>query len=201
MSPLADTAAAAVAGAPTPPAPLARPLAAPRLGWRRKTEAGELRCCAPRRWARFDASQPVFIEDESRAVGSCGVPDGLWARMRDPSTPVLRLEVPTEARVARLVGEYGVFPPEALSDCVRNVRKRLGEEKAEELLGLLAQEPPALAAVAASLLTDYYDAMYDYQASKRKAETECASHYLHCDTGDEDVIARLVLDAVEERGL
>jgi hypothetical protein len=121
--------------------------------------------------------------------------------MRDPSTPVLRLEVPTEARVARLVGEYGVFPPEALSDCVRNVRKRLGEEKAEELLGLLAQEPPALAAVAASLLTDYYDAMYDYQASKRKAETECASHYLHCDTGDEDVIARLVLDAVEERGL
>ena len=25
-------------------------------------------------WARFSAEAPVFIEDESRAVGSCGVP-------------------------------------------------------------------------------------------------------------------------------
>ena len=38
--------------------------------------------------------------------------------------------------------------------------------QAEELLDLLAQQPPGLAQVAASLLSDYYDAMYDYQARR-----------------------------------
>jgi len=152
-------------------------------------------------WAAFDPAKPVFIEDESRSVGSCGVPEGLWSCMRAPNTPVLRLEVPTEARVDRLVGEYGVYPPEALSDCVRLVRKRLGEAKAEELLALLAQQPPALDQVASALLSDYYDTMYDYQASKRNAEMDGAPHVLQCDTGDASVIARLVLEAVEQRGL
>ena len=40
-----------------------------------------------------------------------------------------------------------------------------------------------------------------WQASKRKTETTCKSHHLDCDTGDAATIARLVLEAVEERRL
>ena len=39
------------------------------------------------------------------------------------------------------------------------------------------------------------------QASKRNAEMDGAPHVLQCDTGDASVIARLVLEAVEQRGL
>ena len=57
--------------------------------------------------------------------------------------------------------------------------------------------------VAAALLSDYYDAMYDYQATKRSAPglQARAPQLLQCDTGDASAIARLVLDAVDERGL
>jgi len=154
-------------------------------------------------WRRFDAAAgPVYIEDESRNVGSCSVPDGLWGRMRDPETAVLRLEVPTEARVQRLVGEYGVYEPRQLQACVRMVQKRLGEAKADELCALLDEEPPALARVAEALLVDYYDAMYDYQAGKRTAETDGGARirHLRTGTGDADAIAQLVLQAAEEHG-
>ena len=76
-------------------------------------------------WAAFDSRRPVFIEDESHAVGKCGVPPGLWARMREESAPVLRLAVPREARVEKLVDEYGVYPPNDLADCVRASHRRL----------------------------------------------------------------------------
>ena len=42
-------------------------------------------------WRRFSQSSPVFVEDESHAVGKCGVPPGLWARMREEQAMVLRL--------------------------------------------------------------------------------------------------------------
>lgn len=105
-------------------------------------------------WAKFAPSRPVFIEDESHAVGKCGVPPGLWARMRSEDSPVLRLSVPHDARVAKLVSEYGVYPPSELADCVRGLTKRLGHERAAELVNLLEHEPPRLVEVADRLLSD-----------------------------------------------
>jgi len=135
-------------------------------------------------WAAFDTRRPVFVEDESHAVGRCGVPPGLWSRMRAEETAVLRLAIPHEARVEKLVGEYGVYPPAALADCVRGLAKRLGPEKAAELVALLEQEPPELAHVADELLTSYYDAMYAYQAKKRKDDQHGApQHTVECDSG------------------
>ena len=60
------------------------------------------------------------------------------------------------------------------------------------------------AAIASALLTDYYDAMYDYQASKRANETGGTAgrreidRQLPCPTGEATDIARLVLEAAEE---
>jgi tRNA 2-selenouridine synthase SelU len=99
-------------------------------------------------WRRFSACAPVFIEEVSHAVGKCGVPPGLWQRMRSAQSAVLRLQVPHEARVAKLVSEYGVFPPQELAACVRGLYKRLGHAKVDELVALLLEnEPPELAQV------------------------------------------------------
>ena len=75
-------------------------------------------------------------------------------------------------------------------------QKRLGAEKADALVALLEQQPPALAEVASALLTDYYDAMYEYQAGKRAADSGgggANEHHLKCETGAADAIAELVL--------
>jgi tRNA 2-selenouridine synthase len=58
-----------------------------------------LRRCAPAR--------PVFVESESRKVGSLRVPDALLARMRE--SPCITLEVPRAARVRLLRDEYAHF--------------------------------------------------------------------------------------------
>ena len=145
-------------------------------------------------WAGFDAEQPVFVEDESHSVGKCGVPPGLWARMRAEGAPVLRLDVPRAARVETLVREYGVYPPQELADCVRGLVKRLGHKHVDALCGYLEARPPKLAAVAEHLLEHYYDDMYKYQASKRAF----FGHEVPCDGNDALDNAERLLAALDE---
>ena len=134
------------------------------------------------RWASFSPSEPVYIEDESRSVGKCGVPDGLWARMRAADATVLRLEVPDTTRVDRLVGEYGAYSPSALAGCVRQLSKRLGPERTAEATDLLEAEPfggvPSLRHVASLMLQHYYDARYDYQA-RGPGDARAPAQHLH----------------------
>jgi tRNA 2-selenouridine synthase len=56
---------------------------------------------------RFDQQRPVFIESESKKVGSCQVPDQLISTMRN--SPCIVVEASTETRVALLLGEYQHF--------------------------------------------------------------------------------------------
>eukprot|EP00322_Chrysochromulina_rotalis_P011349 CAMPEP_0115843052 /NCGR_PEP_ID=MMETSP0287-20121206/8116_1 /TAXON_ID=412157 /ORGANISM="Chrysochromulina rotalis, Strain UIO044" /LENGTH=235 /DNA_ID=CAMNT_0003296739 /DNA_START=52 /DNA_END=760 /DNA_ORIENTATION=- len=138
-------------------------------------------------WHQFSSSKPVYIEDESHAVGKCGVPPGLWKRMRSE-----------EARVAKLVAEYGVYPPSDISDCVRGLYKRLGHEKVAELTALLEErDPPELAVVANELLVNYYDAMYAHQAKNREGAKQ---HIVHCDSGDALANAKRLVEAYAQLG-
>lgn len=146
-------------------------------------------------WATFAPDEPVFVEDEGAHVGRCGVPAGLWDRMRHPQAEVLRLEVSRGTRVARLVGEYGGHGTPELAACVAAMSKRLGQARASHMLALLEQRPPALAEVADLLLTHYYDSMYEYQAGKRPGRVEL----LECDTADSLAAAQRVLEHVAVR--
>mmetsp|Transcript_37082 Transcript_37082/g.116587 ORF Transcript_37082/g.116587 Transcript_37082/m.116587 type:complete len:433 (+) Transcript_37082:85-1383(+) len=141
-------------------------------------------------WAGLSPQAPVFIEDEGAHVGRCGVPAGLWARMRAEKTRVVRLEVPRETRVARLVAEYGSHAPDELAECVLKLERKLGSGRAASLVSLLLdRSPPALDEVADLLLTHYYDSMYEHQAKKRPGAVET----LPCDTADADAAAAAIL--------
>ena len=144
-------------------------------------------------WHAFNPTDPVYVEDESHAVGKCGVPPGLWTRMRAEETPVLRLAVPRDARVETLVKEYGVYPPSDLADCVRGLVKRLGHDDVNILCGYLEDsDPPKLASVAEHLLAEYYDSMYKYQANKRPF----LGHTVECEGNDPLDNAQRLLAAV-----
>lgn len=152
------------------------------------------------RWAGCDPARTVFIEDESHNVGRCGVPRGLWRRMRAERAAVLRLAVPHEARLSKLVQEYGGFGAEALGACVAGLAKKLGGARVARLQGLLELRSEAgLREVADELLRHYYDPMYEHQMRAREAAREPV--HVVCDGGDAAENARRVLDAAAALGL
>ena len=108
----------------------------------------------------------------------CSVPRRLWEQMRADDSLVIRLNVPHEARLERLVREYGVHPVEELAGCVEAMRKRLGAERTEYALKLLGETPAGLSEVADLLLKYYYDMAYDKKAAQRPGE----QRILECDT-------------------
>jgi tRNA 2-selenouridine synthase len=66
---------------------------------------------------RFDPSQPVYVESESKKVGDVAVPDSLVAAMR--ASPCYGVDLPLEERVALLLEEYDFFVKDADAFCGR----------------------------------------------------------------------------------
>lgn len=61
--------------------------------------------------AGFDPARPVFVESESRKIGTVQLPDALLARMRDARC--VRVDTPLALRVALLKDEYAHFLTDA----------------------------------------------------------------------------------------
>src|SRR6185436_11594054 len=57
--------------------------------------------------SRFEPARPVWVESESRKIGSLRVPDALLARMRD--SRCFRLEAESPVRVQLLLEDYRHF--------------------------------------------------------------------------------------------
>ena len=113
-------------------------------------------------WLGLDPERPVWIEDESRQVGSCYLPDALWAQLR--SAPVFFLKIPQAARIAYLIRDYAQTDSSLLQPCLDKIQRRLGglnHRQASE--ALQDQNWPRLV----TILLDYYDRAYSYGKSRR----------------------------------
>lgn len=75
-------------------------------------------------YLQINNNQTVYIENESRTVGQCAVPEGLWKQMQ--LAPSLEIQVPTETRIQRIIQEYGNLPKDQLIQQTQKLRKRLG---------------------------------------------------------------------------
>eukprot|EP01028_Stygiella_incarcerata_P011316 TRINITY_DN63324_c0_g1_i1.p1 TRINITY_DN63324_c0_g1~~TRINITY_DN63324_c0_g1_i1.p1 ORF type:complete len:351 (+),score=18.14 TRINITY_DN63324_c0_g1_i1:10-1062(+) len=113
-------------------------------------------------WRKFDFTKMIWVEDESRQLGQCGIPDPLFQQLR--AAPLIKVDIDKEQRIKRLVKEYGSFETEELKDRVERIKKRLGGKATNDALEAL--ECGELETVADITLT-YYDKAYDYGASKR----------------------------------
>jgi tRNA 2-selenouridine synthase len=110
------------------------------------------------RLRRFDTALPVYVESESRKVGSLRVPDALLARMRE--SPCIRLEVALAVRVRLLRDEYVHFEhdPESLMtqlDCLAALH---GHDRIQQWKSL-AQER-SWDRMVEQLLLGHYDPAY-----------------------------------------
>ena len=135
-----------------------------------------------------DTSKPVWLEDESRTIGACRLPNAFYDSMRESS--VLFLDIPQEQRVQRLVKDYGPFSKEELADPINRISKRLGGQHVKRALEAL--DAGDLAEVARITL-NYYDKAYRYGLEQR---SEKQIIRLEIDEGDANIIAEHCIQRV-----
>ena len=79
--------------------------------------------------------EPVWLEDESRNIGTVFMPDSFYDRMQ--AAPVIALMMSIETRMPRLLEEYTSFPAEEIMASVMRISKRLGGDRTREAIDAL----------------------------------------------------------------
>ena len=140
--------------------------------------------------AERSLNSAIFIEDESSSIGSLGLPRSLFNRMQN--APLALIEAALEDRVEKILTDYIVsnyndfysFDSENslalfstyLTTSLERIKKRLGPENYEEIKKKMKSisTPPNTSDAMEShrqwittLLTEYYDPMYEYQLEKK----------------------------------
>lgn len=112
--------------------------------------------------SRFSPAAPIWIEDESRMIGKCKIPDPLYNQMR--TAPLYFIQSPLNERIQRLQESYGRLDPQALIASTQRISSRLGGKRTQEILSSIESGDLAKA-IALSL--QYYDAAYGFGLSKK----------------------------------
>ena len=142
---------------------------------------------------KCDPDKPVWVEDESRNIGSVFMPGEFYLNMQRNITIVLLMDSMT--RLPRLLEEYSCYPSEELSASVEKISRRMGGEKAKEALEAIKRGDFARAI---TVTLDYYDRTYLF-GLKRKDENRVV--LINTDTDDVEVNAEKVAGAAREMNL
>lgn len=150
---------------------------------------------------------PLLLEDESRLIGSCVLPDGFFHQLR--SSPVIWLEVPFDERVENIFKDYilnsaiATQNPEQiikvydrLDSALMKISRRLGGLKTSEIKKLLKfSRESALSNFVldsnrqwiSELLQSYYDPMYEHSLATRQPKVAYRGSF----AGAEDFLKNL----------
>jgi tRNA 2-selenouridine synthase len=116
-------------------------------------------------WSSFDASLPVWVENESRTIGSCMIPEPLFNRIR--TSELIEIIVGDARRKKRILDEYGIFPTEVLSEITLKISRRMGPQHARHANQLLAEGDMN---GWLEIVLDYYDKLYAFGSSQRNQD-------------------------------
>ncbi|WP_204139486.1 tRNA 2-selenouridine(34) synthase MnmH [Halomicronema sp. CCY15110] len=114
------------------------------------------------RLAHLDPIRPVWIEAESKRVGTCRVPPELFEQME--AAPTLEVVRPLEERLGILVEIYGQTDRQGLIEATQRIRKRLGGQRTQAAVECLHRGE--LREVC-KIVLDYYDRTYRYDLERR----------------------------------
>lgn len=116
-------------------------------------------------WRMLDFSRPIYIEDESHAIGSVRMPINLYYKIR--AATVYFLDVPKEERALGLVQDYANIDNEQLSISIRKIEKRLGGLLTSEAIEALESKDYFKVAM---ITLNYYDKAYMKGVSSRDSD-------------------------------
>jgi len=108
-------------------------------------------------------STDIWIEDESRHIGTVGIPKTFWEQMR--KSPLYFLDIPFEERLNHIVSTYGVFNKKELVNAIMKIQKRLGGLETKNAINFLLENNVK---ECFSILLHYYDKLYTHSMSNRE---------------------------------
>lgn len=112
---------------------------------------------------QLDFSKPIWIEDESRLIGQCHLPQALYQNMQQ--APLYYIQLSVEQRLINLIAQYGKAPKQQLLDAVNRIAKRLGSQLTHDIQLFLEH---GRYEEAFERLLAYYDKTYQYQIARRQ---------------------------------
>lgn len=113
-------------------------------------------------WAGFDATRPIWLEAESRRIGTCRIADELFQQME--AAPTLAITRPLAERLDYLVKIYGHAKTAGLVEATERIRKRLGGQRTQAAIALIQS---GQLHEAFEILLTYYDRAYTYDLERR----------------------------------
>ena len=141
----------------------------------------------------FDARRPVYVESESRRIGTCHLPEALMQTIR--SSPCIVLHASVESRAQLLLAEYRHFlaDPGRLDEQLQRLIELHGRETIAEWRALLAGGQ--WGELVSRLLVEHYDPAYDRSMSRNFSRLgEAPIVELNpSDPNERDAIARSLL--------
>jgi tRNA 2-selenouridine synthase len=113
--------------------------------------------------AKYDPNRRIWVEDESRNIGCCNIPDGLWQQMRVAN--VAAIDVDKQIRINRLMNEYAHFTFDELKEATDRIAKRLGGQQHKDAIESLKNGDFS---VGTDIALNYYDKAYLHGLSRRE---------------------------------
>jgi tRNA 2-selenouridine synthase len=115
--------------------------------------------------AKMDVQRPIWVEGESRMIGSIFIPDGIWGKMG--AAEFFHIQVPKEERIARLLRDYAQFPAEQLLHSLSKIAKRIGGAAHQQCISALEAKNYTQAT---EIVLEYYDKTYNFGIAKREPQ-------------------------------
>ena len=112
-------------------------------------------------WRKADRDNPIWLEDESRNIGTVFMPDEFYDHIR--FSPAIILMMSVERRLPRLIEEYSTYPKYQLSESVNRISKRIGGDNTKDALAAIEAGDFAKAI---EITLKYYDKTYLYSISR-----------------------------------
>jgi tRNA 2-selenouridine synthase len=137
-------------------------------------------------WKHVDPCRPVWLEDESRNIGTVFMPEEFYLNMQKNPAVILLMNIKT--RLPRLIEEYSCYSSDELVSTVMKISKRLGGDRTKEATEAVQRGDFAKAI---EIILHYYDKAYLFGLGKRQGKD---IYYINTDTDDIETNAQKIIE-------
>lgn len=113
--------------------------------------------------SKLNINMSIWIEDESRMIGTCHLPSAIWEQMH--RSLFLWIECSKEERIKRLLESYGKHSADGMIQATQRLLKKLGSVRSEQAIQCIRDNEIA---TAISIVLEYYDQSYIYSCKRRE---------------------------------
>jgi tRNA 2-selenouridine synthase len=134
---------------------------------------------------------PIWVEDESKAIGYVSIPNSFYYQMRN--MPVYFLAIPLEKRIAHLVDTYANLSQEKLVGAITRIGKKLGYDNAKFALEALENKNYYKVV---EIILFYYDKYYLKGLQKRQ---ESLIQEIEITSANHEEIADILISLINQK--